>query len=60
MVLQDRLELTPQIDVLFMIEDWNETVGSQETPGITGKFGLDVQNKASQRLIGFCQEKHWS
>ena len=53
--LQD-LELTPKKDVLFIIGDWNAKVGSQETPGITGKFGLDVQNKASQRLIGFCQE----
>ena len=56
MVLQDRLELTPQIDVLFMIEDWNETVGSQETPGVTDKFGLGVQNEAGQRLIEFCKE----
>ena len=56
MVLQDRLELTPQIDVLFMIEDWNETVGSQETPGVTDKFGLGVQNEAGKWLIDFCQE----
>ena len=56
MVLQDRLELTPQIDVLFMIEDWNETVGSQETPGVTDKFGLGVQNEVGQRLREFCQE----
>ena len=54
--LQDLLELTPKKDLLFIIGDWNAKVGSQETPGITGKFGLDVQNKASQRLIGFCQE----
>ena len=53
---QDLLELTPQKDVLFIIGDWNAKVGSQETPGITGKFGLGVQNKAEQRLIEFCQE----
>ena len=54
--LQDLLELTPQKDVLFMIGDWNAKVGSQETPGVSGKFGLGVQNEAGQRLIGFCQE----
>ena len=54
--LQDLLELTPKKDVLFIIEDWNAKVGSQETPGVTGKFGLGVQNKAGQRLIEFCQE----
>ena len=54
--LQDLLELTPKKDVLFIIGDWNAKVGSQETPGITGKFGLGVQNEAGQRLIGFCQE----
>ena len=54
--LQDLLELTPQKDVLFIIGDWNAKVGSQETPGVTGKFGLGVQNKAGQRLIEFCQE----
>ena len=54
--LQDLLELKPQKDVLFIIEDWNAKVGSQETPGITGKFGLGVQNEAGQRLIQFCQE----
>ena len=54
--LQDFLELTPQKDVLFIIGDWNAKVGSQETPGITGKFGLGVQNGAGQRLIEFCQE----
>ena len=53
--LQDLLELTPK-DVLFIIGDWNVKVGSQETPGVTGKFGLGVQNKAWQRLIEFCQE----
>ena len=56
MVLQNLLELTPQIDVLFIIGDWNATVGSQETPGVTGKFGLAVQNEAGQRLIDFCKE----
>ena len=55
--LQDLLELTPQKDVLFIIGDWNTKVGSQETPGVTGKFGLGVQNEVGQRLIKFCQEK---
>ena len=54
--VQDLLELTPQKDVLFIIGDWNAKVGSQETPGITGKFGLGVWNEAGQRLIEFCQE----
>ena len=54
--LQDLLELTPKKDVLFIIGDWNAKVGSQETPGVTGKFGLGVQNEAGQRLIDFCQE----
>ena len=54
--LQDLLELIPKKDVLFIIGDWNTKVGSQETPGITGKFGLWVQNEAGQRLIEFCQE----
>ena len=54
--LQDILELTPKKDVLFIIGDWNAKVGSQETPGITGKFGFGVQNKAGQRLIEFFQE----
>ena len=54
--LQDLLELTPKIEVLFIIGDWNAKVGSQETPGITGKFGLGVQNEAGQRLIEFGQE----
>ena len=53
--LQDLLELTPKKDVLFITGDWNAKVGSQETPGITGKFGLGVQNEAGQRLINFCQ-----
>ena len=52
--LQDLLELTPQKYVLFIIGDWNAKVGSQETPGVTGKFGLGVQNEAEQRLIEFC------
>ena len=55
--LQDLLELTPKKDVLFIIGDWNAEVGSQEIPGVTGKFGLGVQNEAGQRLIEFCQEK---
>ena len=54
--LQDLLELTPKKDVLFIIVDWNAKVGSQETPGVTGKFGLGVQNEAGQRLIEFCQK----
>ena len=54
--LQDLLELTLPKDVLFIIGDWKAKVGSQET----GKFGLGVQNEAGQRLIEFCQEKHWS
>ena len=54
--LQDLLELTPQKDVLFIIGDWNAKVGSPETPGVTGKFGLGVQNEAGQRLIEFCEE----
>ena len=54
--LQDLLELTPQKDVLFTIGDWNVKVGSQEIPGVTGKFGLGIQNEAGQRLIEFCQE----
>ena len=53
--LQDP-ELTPKRDALFIIGDWNAKVGSQETPGVTGKFGLGVQNEAGQRLIKFCQE----
>ena len=54
--LQDFLELTPKRDVLFIIGDWNAKVGSQGIPGITGKFGLGVQNEAGQRLTEFCQE----
>ena len=52
--LQNLLELTPPKNFLFIIGDWNAKVGSQETPGVTGKFGLGVQNKAGQRLIEFC------
>ena len=54
--LQDLLELTPKKDVLFIIGDWNAKVGSQETPGVTGKLGLGIQNEAGQRLTDFCQE----
>ena len=54
--LQDLLELTPKKYVLFIIGDWNAKVGSQETPGVTGKFGLGIRNEAGQRLIEFCQE----
>ena len=54
--LQDHLELIPKKHGPFIIGDWNAKVGSQETPGITGKFGLGVQNEAQQRLIDFCQE----
>ena len=53
--IQDLLELTPKKDVLFIIGDWNPKVGSQETPGVTGKFGLGMRNE-EQRLIEFCQE----
>ena len=53
---QDLLELTPKKDVFFITGDWNAKVGSQETPGVTGKFGLGIWNEAGQRLIGFCQE----
>ena len=54
--LQDLLELTPQKDVLFIIGDWNANVGSQETLGVTGKFGLGIWNAAGQRLIEFWQD----
>ena len=54
--LQDLLKLTPKKDVLFIIGDWNAKLGSQETPGVTSKFGLGVQNEATQRLIEFCEE----
>ena len=52
--LQDLLELTPNMDILFIIGGWNAKVGSQETPGVTGKFGLGVRNEAGQRLTEFC------
>ena len=55
--LQYLLEITPQKDFFFIIGDWNAKVGSQETPGVTGKFGLGMQNEAGQRLI---EKMHWS
>ena len=58
--LQDLLELTPQKDVLFIIGDWNEKVGSQEIPGVTSKFGLGVQNEAGQKLTEFAKRTHRS
>ena len=58
--LQDPLELTPQKDVLFIIGGWNAKVGSQETPGVRGKFGLGMRNEAGQRLIEFAKKMHWS
>ena len=58
--LQELLEITPKKDVIFSIGDCNAKVGSQEIPGVTGKFGLGVQNEAGQRLPEFCQETHWS
>ena len=58
--LQDRLELTHKKDVLFIIGDWNAKVGSQEIPGVTGKFDFGVQNEAGQWLIEFCPRMHWS
>ena len=54
--LRDLLELTPKKDVLLIIGDWNAKVGSQKAPGVTGKFGLGMQNEAGKRLIEFCQE----
>ena len=58
--LQDLLELTPPKDVLFIIGDWNAKVGSQVTPGITGKFDLGVQNEGGQKLTEFAKRTHWS
>ena len=58
--LQDLLELRPKTDVLFIIGDWNAKVGSQKTPGVTGKFGLGMRNEAGQRLIEFFKKMHWS
>ena len=57
---QDLLVLTPKKDVLFIVGDWNAKVGSQQTPRVTGKFGLGVQNEAGQRLIKFFKTMHWS
>ena len=54
--MQDLLELTPNKDTVFIIGDLNAKLGSQETPGVTGKFGLEIWNEAGQRLIEFCQE----
>ena len=56
MFYEDLLELTPNKDVLFIIGEWNAKVGSQEIPGVTGKFGLGIQNEAGKRLTEFCQE----
>ena len=56
--LQDLLKLIPKKDILFIIGDWNAKVGSQETPGVTGKFGLGVQNEAGQRIIEFLPREH--
>ena len=58
--LQGLLELTPQKDVLFITGDWNSKVGIQQIPGITGKFGLGVQNEADQNLKSFDKRTHWS
>ena len=58
--LQDLLELTPKKDVIFIIGDWNAKAGIQETPGVTGKFGLGMRNEAGQRLIEFAKIIHWS
>ena len=58
--IEDLLELTPKKDVLFIIEDWNAKVGSQEISEVTGKFGLGVQNEAGQRLTSFAKRMHWS
>ena len=58
--LQDLLELIPKKDFLFIIGDWNVKVGSQELPGLTGKFGLGIRNEAGQRLIEFAKKMHWS
>ena len=58
--LQDLLKRTPKKDVLFIIGDWNAKVGSQEIPGVIGRFGLGVQNEAGQRLTEFAKRTHWS
>ena len=57
--IQGLLELTPKKNVLFILGDWNAKVGSQETPGVTGKFGLGMQNEAGQRLKSFAKKMHW-
>ena len=56
--LQDLVELTPKKDVLFIVRDWNAKVGSQETPGVTGKFGLGIRNEAGHRLMSFAKKMH--
>ena len=58
--LQDLLEMIPKKDVIFIIGNWNSKVGSQETPGVTGKFGLGVQKEARQRLAEICKRMQWS
>ena len=58
--LQDLLKLTPKKDLLFIIGNWNAKVGSQEIPGVTGKFGLGIQNEAGQKLTDFAKRMHWS
>ena len=58
--LQDLLELTAKKDVLFIIGDWNAKIRSQEIPGVTGKFGLGIENEAGKVLTEFCQEENWS
>ena len=58
--LQDLLVLTPKKDVFFIIGNWNAKVGSQGTPGVTGKFGLGIRNEAGQRLMSFAKRTHWS
>ena len=58
--LQNLLELTPKTDIFFIIRDWNAKVGSQEKPGVSGKFGLGVWNETEQRLISFAKRTHWS
>ena len=58
--LQDLLEITSKEDVLFIIGDWNAKVGSQETPGVMGKFAFGIRNEAGQRLIEFAKRTHWS
>ena len=58
--LQDLLKLTPKKDVLFILGDWNAKAGSQEIPGVTGRFGRGVQNEVGQRLTDFSKRTHWS